>query len=176
MLIYIIHFLIYCLAFPKSQTDNMSPSDYADMLENCTGTPWSHCHNCKQEYQGDLRRNLAEMWLDAVENNDDSDPQHEIAMLNFAEACMKINAYDLAIQICDNIRAIVKLKFRVMDVMLVATFPTPPKISSTLSFNIAISLLLLLLLLSSMGLRPIVLARSLTSLLPTLGCGDRLCW
>ena len=125
----------------------MSPSDYADMLENCTGTPWSHCHNCKQEYQGDLRQNLAEIWVDAVENNDDSDPQHEIAMLNFAEACMKINAFDLAIQICDNIRAIVKLKFRVMDVMLVATFPTPPKISSTLSFNIAISLLLLLLLL-----------------------------
>ena len=101
---------IYRLAFPKSQTDNMSPSDYADMLENCTGTPWSHCHNCKQEYQGDLRQNLAEMWVDAVENNDDSDPQHEIAMLNFAEASMKINAYDLAIQICDNIRAIVKLK------------------------------------------------------------------
>ena len=98
----------------------MSPSDYADMLESCTGTPWSHCHNCKQEYQGDLRQNLAEIWVDAVENNDDSDPQHEIAMLNFAEACMKINAFDLAIQICDNIRAIVKLKFRDMYVILVA--------------------------------------------------------
>ena len=32
------------------------------------------CHNCKQEYKGDLGKNLAKEWLDATAGLDDTDP------------------------------------------------------------------------------------------------------
>lgn len=112
---------ISCLAtFAKVQTEKFSTDDYTHRLQHFKGTAWSVCHNCKQEFQGDIRTVLANKWVDAVASLNKISPQRIVAILNFADNLLKIDAFDVVFQTCEEVRDVLQSNKMNIDAVFLA--------------------------------------------------------